>query len=156
MTSVLIADPNGDVELLYDGDASAENLVKEIRYYPSPDSLRDTLSVTPMKQGMVEGVVRAFHPDNLVREETPFVAGRQEGVFRRYDSEGVLVFEGLMRSGSREGVWTTWYDAVQMEEQRAYLNDRLHGKWSFWYADGNLRRDETYESGILVEGKDYD
>lgn len=152
LLSILVERPNGDVEYVYEGEQSPEDLVKEIRYFPTGD----TLSVTPMKQSRVEGVVRVFHPHNIIKEQTSFVAGKQDGKFRRFDPDGALVFEGQMKNGSKEGVWTTWYDEVQMEEQRMYLNNLLHGKWTYWYADGNLRRDETYELGKLIDENNYD
>ena len=145
--TVLVEDPTGNVELIYSGVQSPENLVKEIRYFPNGD----TLMITPMKKGGVHGVVTAFFKDNKRKEETSFVKGLQEGVFKRYDKDGLLVFEGAMKSGLKEGLWTTWYDEVQMEEQRLYVNDMPHGKWTYWYIDGELKREETYELGKLID-----
>ncbi|MBL4587629.1 MAG: hypothetical protein JKX84_11330 [Flavobacteriales bacterium] len=152
LVSVYVENAKGDVELVYEGVQSLENLVKEIRYFPS----KDTLSITPMKKGAVSGIVQTFYSNNIPKEETSFVKGVQEGVFRRYDFEGILIFEGQMVRGSKEGVWTTWYDEVQMEEQRSYVNNQLHGNWTYWYADGNVRRTETYQLGKLIDQKDYD
>ena len=152
LTSVLIEDPNGNVELIYAGAQSAENLVKEIRYYPSGD----TMTVTPMKKGAVEGVVRSFHKDNRPKDEVTFVKGKQDGLFRKFDKEGQLVFEGHMKNGLKDGVWTTWYDETQMQEQRTYVSDQPHGTWTYWYIDGNVKREETYDLGKLLGATDFD
>lgn len=151
LTSVLVEDPNGNVELTYQGSESTENLVKEVRFYPNGD----TLSVTPMKKGAVNGNVLNYYPHNHLKELTTFVDGQQKGVFKRFDTEGVLVFEGQLVNGLKEGIWTTWYDDVQMQEQRNYLNDQPDGKWTYWFIDGTVRREEVYKLGKLVEEKDY-
>jgi len=151
LTSILVENPNGNVELIYAGTQAPENLVKEIRYYAN----KDTMSITPMKKGMVQGVVSTYHSNNILKEQTTFQTGVQNGSFKRYDKEGVLVFEGKLLNGLKEGVWTTWYDEVQMEEQRSYSNDVADGKWTYWYIDGNLKREEVYESGKLIEEKNF-
>lgn len=151
LTTVLVEDKAGNVELIYSGSQSPEHLVKEIRYYPNSD----TLSVTPMKKGAVHGVVSFYHPSNLLKEQTTFVDGVQNGLFRQYDENGVLVFEGKLVNGQKDGVWITWYDEVQMQEQRIYKNDVADGKWTYWYIDGNLKREEVYKLGKIIEEKDY-
>jgi len=151
LMSVLVEDPNGNVELIYVGSQMPDNLVKEIRFYPGGD----TLSVTPMKKGAVDGAVSYYHANNLLKEVSTFDNGIQNGSFKRFDKEGVLVFEGQLKNGKKEGVWTTWYDEVQMEEQRTYQNDLAEGKWTYWYIDGNVKREETYNFGKLIEGKDF-
>lgn len=151
LTTVLVEDPAGNVELIYAGSQSPENLVKEIRYF----STGDTLSVTPMLKGAVDGVVTAYHKGNLKKEEVGFKRGVQDGVFRKYDKEGVLVFEGSMKNGRKNGVWITWYDEVQKAEQRNYVDDQADGTWTYWFIDGNLKREEIYKLGKLIEEKSF-
>ncbi len=151
LNSVLVENPDGNVELVYAGKELPENLVKEIRFYPDGD----TLSVTPMKKGAVDGQVSFYFPNNRLREVATFRSGKQDGPFKRYDKEGVVVFEGQLKNGTKDGVWITWYDEVQMEEQRSYLDDMPDGKWTYWYIDGNLKREEVYKLGKLIEGKDF-
>ena len=151
LVSVLVEDKSGNVELVYAKTQSPENLVKEIRFYPNGD----TLSVTPMLKGAVNGVVSNYHKDNRLKEQISFVNGKQNGVFRRFDAEGVLVFEGSLVDGKKTGVWTTWYDEVQMEEQRNYTDDVPDGKWTYWYIDGSPKREEVYEAGKLIAEKDF-
>lgn len=150
LISVLVEDTKGNVELVYQGKEAPANLVKEIRFYANGD----TLSVTPMKGSAVHGTVVSYHPGNLLKEEVEFVNGKQDGVFRKYDANGVLVFEGSMKNGLKEGVWTAWYDEVQMAEQRTYAKDVLHGKSTYWYIDGELKREERYDSGKLIDAYD--
>ena len=151
LMSVLVEDPNGNVELIYAGSQMPDNLVKEIRFYPGGD----TLSVTPMKKGAVHGAVSSYFQNNLLKEVTTFDNGTQNGPFKKFDKEGVLVIEGQLKNGKKEGVWTTWYDEVQMEEQCTYQNDFAEGKWTYWYIDGNVKREEVYKLGKLIEGKDF-
>ncbi|MCF8463742.1 MAG: hypothetical protein K9G41_02810 [Flavobacteriales bacterium] len=151
LMTVLVEDPNGNVELIYAGSQMPVNLVKEIRFYPN----QDTLSVTHMKKGAVHGEVTTYFPKNLLKEISTFDNGTQNGPFKKFDKEGVLVFEGQLSNGKKDGVWTTWYDEVQMEEQRTYQNDVAEGKWTYWYIDGNLKREEIYKVGKLIEGKDF-
>lgn len=151
MVSVFVEDPNGNVELVYAGKELAENLVKEIRFYPNGD----TLSVTPMKKGAVHGIVAFFYPENKPKEQTTFVNGVSQGVFKRFDKDGVLVLEGNLNKGEKHGVWTTWYDEVQQQEERTYLNGKPDGKWTYWYIDGELKREETYKLGKIIEEKDF-
>ena len=101
--SILVEDPTGNVELVYAGNQSSQNLVKEIRFYPNGD----TLSVTPMKKGAVDGVVTFYYPENKPKEQTTFVSGISHGQFTRCDENGVLVVEGMLKNGEKNGVWTT-------------------------------------------------
>jgi antitoxin component YwqK of YwqJK toxin-antitoxin module len=66
----------------------------------------------------------------------------------------VLVFEGALKNGLKEGIWTAWYDEVQMAEQRNYAKDQLHGTSTYWYIDGQLKREEHYDSGKLIDAQD--
>lgn len=151
LTSVLVENANGNVELIYAGNQSPENLVKEIRFSASGD----TLSVTPMKEGAVHGVITRYFPENRLKERVSFQDGVQSGVYQRYDNQGVLVFEGRLENGLKEGTWTTWYDEVQKEEERNYTKDEANGKWTYWYIDGNLKREEVYKLGKLIEEKNF-
>jgi antitoxin component YwqK of YwqJK toxin-antitoxin module len=151
LISILVENPKGNVELIYAGLQSPENLVKEIRFLANGD----TLSVTPMLKGAVHGIVTYYFPNNVLKEQTPFQNGTQTGMFKRYDTNGVLVFEGKLENGLKEGVWTTWYDEVQMEEQRNYVKDEAEGKWTYWYIDGNRKREEVYKLGKLIEENNF-
>lgn len=148
--SVLVEDPNGNVELTYQGKESTENLVKEVRFYPNGD----TLSVTPMKNSVVHGVLSNYHAGNVIKDRTNFVQGKANGLYRQYDTNGQVVFEGMLKDGLKEGEWLTWYDESQLQEKRSYSNDLPDGKWSYWYIDGTLKREEVYEFGKLIEAKD--
>lgn len=151
LTTVLVEDPRGNVELIYAGPQAPENLVKEIRYLANGD----TLSITPMLKGAVNGVFTAFHEGNLKKEEVTFQKGIQDGGFRKYDKEGVLVFEGRMKNGLKNGIWITWHDETQMAEQRTYVDDQADGTWTYWFIDGNLKREEIYKLGKLIEEKNF-
>ena len=151
LQSVLVEDKNGNTELIYAGTPSPENLVKEIVYY----SNGDTLSITPMLKGAVNGSVKKFTEGNLLKEVVTFKKGEQSGIYQWYDNEGVLVFEGKLEKGLKTGVWTTWYDEVQVQETRTYTNDLAEGKWSYYYIDGTLKREEVYKNGKLIEEKNF-
>ncbi len=151
LVSVLVEDKQGNTELIYEGSQSPDNLVKEIKYYPTGD----TLSITPMKNGAIHGMVTRFGRENKLKEQITFIQGKQDGVFKRFDSEGVLVFEGQLLDGKKNGIWTTWYDEVQKEEERGYSKDQPNGKWTYWYIDGSLKREETYKDGKLIDEKNY-
>lgn len=151
LVSVVPDDSDGTVELIYSGRVADDRLVKEIRYYPNGD----TLSVTPMKKRKVHGVLKHYHPGNILEKTAVFGDGRQEGLFRQFDEKGVLLFEGTMKNGMKHGLWVTWYDETQREEERTYIEDRPHGTWRYWYIDGYLKREEEYENGELVKGIDH-
>lgn len=151
LVSVVVEDKAGNTELVYRKVQSPENLVKEIRFYPSGD----TLSVTPMLKGAVHGVVSFYYKNNLLKEQATFVYGKQDGPFKKFDKNGVLVFEGSLKNGLKSGNWRTWYDEVQVQEERSYTNDMPNGKWTYWYIDGSLKREETYKDGKLLDAKDF-
>ncbi len=150
LLTVLTEDPAGNVELTYNRSISPENIVREVRFYPNGD----TLSVTPMKNAAVHGVVSNYFPGNKLKDQTTFENGTSNGRFCQFDQEGTLIFEGELKNGMKTGVWITWYDEVQMQEQRAYLNDQPDGKWTYWYIDGTVKREETYQLGKLIDAKD--
>ena len=149
--SVLVEDKTGNTELIYRKSQSPDNLIAEIRYYPCGD----TLSITPMLKGAVNGVVSFFHKNNVLKDQVTFVDGKQNGTFKKFDKGGVLVFEGKLKDGLKNGNWTTWYDEVQKQEERTYVNDIPTGKWIYWYIDGSVKREEVYKDGKLLEAKDF-
>lgn len=151
LQTILLEDKNGNTELVYAGTPSPDNLVKEIIYYPSGD----TLSITPMLKGAVNGSVKKFNEGNLLKEVVTFKKGEQTGIYQRFDDEGILTFEGKLDKGLKTGVWTTWYDDVQIQETRTYANDLAEGKWSYYYIDGSLKREEIYKNGKLIEEKNF-
>lgn len=151
LTSILIENSNGNVELIYAGNQLPNNLVKEIKFFPNGD----TLSVTPMLKGAVNGVVSFYSSDNKLKEQTTFENGVQNGVFKRFDLEGVLVLEGKLKAGKKVGVWTTWYDEVQKQEEKQYVDNLEDGKWTYWFIDGSVKREEVYKLGKLIEEKDF-
>lgn len=151
LVSVLVEDKAGNTELIYRKSQSPSNLVKEIKYYPSGD----TLSITPMNKGVVDGMLTRFHKNNKLKEQVTFQNGAQNGPYKRYDKEGVLVFEGQLSNGQKTGKWITWYDDVQIEEERQYKNDQPDGKWSYYFIDGSLKREEVYNAGKLIEEKNF-
>lgn len=151
LVSVLVEDQNGNTELVYARSEAPENLVKEVRFFPNGD----TLTVTPMLNGKVDGVVLRYLEGNILVEEVTFKEGVQDGRFKRYDKDGILVFEGELTNGQKTGIWTTWYDDVQAQEKRSYSNDEPDGKWTYWYIDGSLKREEVFENGKLIESTEY-
>ena len=151
LITVLVEDKTGNTELVYKKSQGPENLVKEVKYYPNGD----TLSITPMVKGAVNGILSRFYKGNLLKEQISYKNGVQDGMFRRYDKDGILVFEGELKNGLKTGVWTTWYDDVQKQEERTYVNDIASGKWMYWYIDGSLKREEVYKNGKLLEEKDF-
>lgn len=146
---VLVENPNGNSQLVYQGAETPENLVKEIRFYPNGD----TLSITPMRKRAVNGMVTNFYPANKTKDQTMFVNGVANGIFKKFDNQGVLVIQGTLKNGQKDGVWTTWYDEVQKQEERTYANNQPHGKWTYWYIDGEVKREEVYELGKIIEEK---
>lgn len=151
LQTVLLEDENGNTELIYAGNPSTENLVKEIKYFANGD----TLSITPMLKGAVDGEVKKFNSDNQPSEIFTFKKGVQNGTYKRFDKEGFLIFEGELENGLKTGVWTTWYDDVQVQEQRSYSNDVANGKWTYYYIDGSVKREEVYKNGKLIEEKNF-
>lgn len=135
------------VQMQYNGDEVPSDLVKEVRFYLNGPKK----TVTPMKNGKVEGVVEHFYPSGHLRSSVSFSNGVQNGPFKHYDDQGVLVFEGNMANGMKQGVWTTWYDETQKEEEKTYVNDTLDGTWTYWYIDGSVKRTEVYAQGEMIE-----
>lgn len=143
--------PNGKVELTYQGDSTAENLVREVRF----DAVGDTVSITSLLKGVLHGEVIAFHPSGSRKESVSYINGLQSGSYRAFDTEGTMVFEGFLKEGKKQGAWATWYDATQMRQQCHYENDVLSGKCTYWYIDGHLQREETYSDGKLVASQNH-
>jgi len=142
---------DGKVELTYQGDSVAQNLIQEIRF----DGLGDTLAITQILKGVLHGEVVSFHPSGARKESVTYSNGVQSGPYRAFDTEGTLVFEGFLKEGKKHGAWATWYDATQMRQQCHYENDVLSGKCTYYFIDGNLQREETYSDGKLVASQDH-
>lgn len=142
---------DGNRKLTYAGRVEPSQLVSELRLNPNGD----TVSITPLLNGVPHGELVMFHPNGKRKESVTYVNGKQDGWFSAHDTDGTVVFEGKMTDGLKQGLWTHWYDEVQMSQQCIYENDVLSGKCTYWYIDGNLKREETYSDGKLVAGKDH-
>ena len=46
--------------------------------------------IRPYRNGVVDGVVKEFHPDGILRREVPFVNDRAHGIEKCYNTAGVL------------------------------------------------------------------
>lgn len=151
VVTVLEEDASGSSVLTYAEKVQYENLLGEVRLA----SNGDTLSITPLLNGMLHGEMVSFHSNGLRKESVTFGNGQQTGPFKAYDLEGVLVFEGPLKDGKKHGLWNYWYDETQLKQQCHYENDVLAGKCIYWYIDGNLKREETYSAGKLVASQDH-
>lgn len=136
----------GRTVLTYAGKQAPERLLSEVRL----SATGDTVMVTPMLKGNIHGTVMSYHPNGKRDQTIEYVNGHQEGIFRKYDNEGVLLMEGRLVDGKKQGVWTVWYDETQMSEQCNYVNDVRNGNCTFWYLDGNLKAEESYDQGKMV------
>jgi len=151
LVTVVLEDSKGNTELIYTGSAVPTNMVREVRFNPHGDSL----SVTPLQEGVLHGDVITFHPNGKRKELVTYAEGKQNGRFIAYDLEGVIAFDGTLKDGKKHGLWSYWYDETQMKQQCPFENDILTGKCSFWYIDGNLKREETYSAGKLIASQDF-
>jgi antitoxin component YwqK of YwqJK toxin-antitoxin module len=151
IVSVTEQDATGTSVLSYAEQVQNDKLTGEVRLTPNGD----TISITPLLNGVLHGEVVSFHPNGLRKESVTFADGKATGPFKAYDLEGVLVFEGILKDGRKHGLWKYWYDETQVKQQCQYQNDVLTGKCTYWYIDGNLQREETYSDGKLVASQEH-
>ncbi len=123
------------------------------------------------KDGVAEGIQRAFSPDGNVIGAKVFVdgvltgegildtAGRQQGIWKEYHSNGELKMQGEYLNGTRIGDWVFYHPNKKIEQKGKYdKRGKAQGAWKWFYESGNLLREENYrndlEDGTMIEYSD--
>lgn len=106
-------------------------------------------------------VVRNYHSNGTIEEETVFVNGLRNGVSREYDSSGQIIGGGiyvddiLMESGKTDkqgryqGDWELFYEDGSVRAKGAYVDGLKHGPWVYYFESGELEQKGSFDMGEL-------
>jgi antitoxin component YwqK of YwqJK toxin-antitoxin module len=84
-------------------------------------------------------------------EIIPYKDGLMDGVYESWDITGALLEKGSYEKGLKEGRWTTWHKRDKRASSGEYLHGKKEGLWQYWYLSGNLKSQENWKSGVLVQ-----
>ncbi|MCX2682032.1 hypothetical protein OOZ15_18920 [Galbibacter sp. EGI 63066] len=104
---------------------------------------------TPYKNGIKEGVCRAYYENNQLRYEVVYKNGLRNGRFISWFENGKLSEEGFYENGKKVGIWKTWFKNECMESEMNFENDKeLDVKR--WFDNYQLKS-ERKEKGIFED-----
>lgn len=137
------------------------------RYYSTRGNLdslkRFEFGVEVVDEEIVDNVdvVRNYHSNGTVAEESVYVNGIRNGVSREYDSEGEIIGGGiyvegtLMESGKTDqqgkyqGYWELYYADGSLRAKGAYVDGLKDGEWIYYFESGEMEQKGSFKMGEL-------
>ncbi|MBS2021192.1 MAG: hypothetical protein JST92_02200 [Deltaproteobacteria bacterium] len=106
-----------------------------------------TLTVRPVRKGLVDGWVRGWYADGSPRLERAYIAGEKSGPQREWWPGGVPRMIGLQAHDLQVGELRTWYVKGQPHEWMHYAAGHEQGMERVWYVDGQVRANYEVKGG---------
>jgi antitoxin component YwqK of YwqJK toxin-antitoxin module len=106
------------------------------------------------KKGFPHGYWTIFYPDGSIEYEEQYKEGERHGTQKSFYENGKTKSISNYIDGKQEG-WSKIFNddgTVWMEKQ--YKNDELHGI-SRYYLNNDIRSEEIYKDGELIDSKEY-
>lgn len=102
---------------------------------------------TPVRNGRVDGVVRAWFANGRPMSTRPFTEGRESGVHEGWYPDGRLRFRSRYADGVLEGQALEWYPDGTPYRDFTYRAGHEEGRQRMWYANGTLRANYVMRDG---------
>ena len=127
-----------------------ENFVKTSKSFAA--YLQYTVFTTLAKE---EGIVKTFYITGEKYSEYPTatITLKATGYYREWHKNGQLKLEQQIEQGVPVGVDNSWFDNGQLFYTFSYTDGKKHGEALTYYKNGARKRIETFDKGVLIEGK---
>ena len=103
----------------------------------------------PYKNGVKEGVCKAYYENNQLKYESTYENGNKNGLFKSWFQNGKINEEGNYKSGKKNGIWKTWFENDCPESEIQFINDeQIIAKW--WFDNYQLKI-ERNKNGITED-----
>jgi antitoxin component YwqK of YwqJK toxin-antitoxin module len=115
-------------------------------FYPSGKRL----SLTPVKNGKVEGWSIGWFENGKVEVKEFFKAGGSDGTRTRWYPNGQIRSVAPIRHGVIEGLFQEWHENGKLQREVMMKNGKPHGRADSWTSDGTPLESFTYAEGVVV------
>ncbi len=96
----------------------------------------------------LNGVLRRYYADGVVREDINYANGVKDGVTQLYFPDGEQQAYMVYQNGVLEGGGSTYYNSGNMEYETSYAGGKMHGARKGYYEDGTLMLETEYVNGV--------
>lgn len=115
-------------------------------YYDSNEKIA---SIALFQNGQLEGILRNYDEQGVLRDKFSYSAGILNGPYEHYSSQGVLFEKGTYKNGKKEGEVFTYFESGQLVKKENYLEGLLHGELHEYYPNGQPSAIWNYQRGLL-------
>ena len=84
-----------------------------------------------------------------------YLHNEKSGPWKYFTKKGSIDYEGLYEHDLKTGQWIYYYTNGSLESIGSYLNDNRHGLWGFFYPNDQIKQEQTWRQGKLLEVSDY-
>lgn len=102
-------------------------------------------------QNKVEGAVKNYYSNNVLKNKTEYKNGVEQGYYVSYHENGKIKSEGYMVDGSMQGYWHYYNSDGIIESKKYYSAGKSHGFQQYFSCTGLLQREELYEGELITK-----
>ena len=137
------------------------------RYYDKRGNLDDIIHFElgvkkeDSENSNIVDVIRRFHINGTISQETILINGLKNGVTRSFDEKGQIISggeykEGLLtaigitlKTGEKQGKWIFFYDDHEKKSEGFFVNGLKEGEWIYYFISGEVEQKGFYRNGQL-------
>lgn len=119
-------------------------------FYPETENLYEFGKI---KNGLRDDKWEFYFPSGSIFIESNYSEGKLNGIQKTYFETENVYAQGNLKNNKRDGEWK-WYHENGNLASTAFFEDGLkNGKQLFYSEFGDLKKEEIYEKGKLIEEK---
>ena len=112
-----------------------------------PENPKQLLSEIPLKEGVANGLARAWYPSGQLEMKEPFVNGKSHGTRTRYYENGKVRSVATIVQGTLHGPFQEFHDNGQLAVEMTLVNGVGQGPSRAWHPSGKLKAEVTLVDG---------
>jgi len=129
-------------------DKDNKNITGEIRKYADG---KITLSI-PVKDGLIDGTVRAFKRNGEKKYEKNYQNGQVHGLYDTFYEGNKIETSTTYKNNIKEGIAKHYYTNGYIEKQLTYVADKMDGKMRTYNKQGKTTFDFITANNKIVKG----
>jgi antitoxin component YwqK of YwqJK toxin-antitoxin module len=108
---------------------------------------KDSALVAAYNNGLLNGMVKKWYPNNQVMEERNYSSGKKNGKQVSYWENGNKKFEFIANKDAYEGTLQEWASDGKLIHLANYVNGQEEGTQKLWYDNGKVRANYVMKNG---------
>jgi antitoxin component YwqK of YwqJK toxin-antitoxin module len=97
-----------------------------------------------VKNGLLHGQVKYFHPKGYLEEVGQYVSGKKDGSWTQYAAGGQKLGEAFYKDGLKDGIWTVWDEQGVKRYHMVYSMGKKVDTWKMWDENATLVSERFY------------